>query len=1147
MKKIMAAALLLVSLLVLTCTAQAADSAVTITSDLSETNYRTTIEGTVSVRFDDSSLYNEGVLLSWHLYDAAGQELQFENQRLALTVENGEAQVPVTIDLSGVDACAGQDTVEIRFDLVDQTNVFWFSTNPVIRMDGLSVTYRHSLWGEFLESMKNVVTRQPALLALNLLADAVLIVLVLRWRRKKKTPADGTPSSRSQERPVMRISIPRAENPPSEQENASQTCSPSEKTLLREPFWKRRDGLCVFFLYCLILLGLYLRYLLAGQIPMSGDAILTFAEPYLSVISAGTGQLAMWNKYLAAGVPLISTYTPLMLLSFLPFRVLAYVLYIGFVAVGGSFAYRYFKKIGCTPLAAFCVSLCYLLSIQLGGARKSHCTLIYTMALLPVILYLVEMYFDTRKLRWLLGSAAVMALQFIVGFSQQCIYAALFVGIYLIAFGLHKRMKLGQMLRHGLLWAGAYLSLIAWKLLAITQESSFYASIGAEDTSFSTFTSYSIHPVKLLEMLFPKFLGGDVYMAFGVTNSSEMDVELFLGWLPAILILFALVVLLKNFRVRFAFAAMVVTFAYAAQAHIPYLANVIYRIPVLSGFRVPSRILFLFLFCAYTLCALALSALQEKALWGKFTRVFAVGTGVCLGGAAVILVLLRVVYRVEWMSSLWQYVRTNLLTDFLLIALCALAAILLYRFQAQLGRRAYPMLCLCVVVLTLVQTLPYTSVTAPSDPSEIQVTDDLSLRLKEELGDGKVWDAFQGIDGAHESLISLNRSITKEIPSINSYIAMNDPRLYRMMSGAAAGPLNYSGLMTGSLNADQNLHLQNALLSMLGITYIIDSSGLVSADTGILTVDLSSGQTVAQAPEIQLSADGAPYAVYSSAFPIEPYTCYQISFDCVSDMEQSFYVDFYGGAGYDSEGQQAAFTADTAPTHCSAVVYSGDTAQADGELCWRIIAMGEGNLTIKDFTISVLTSQREENVYQLWDEGDGTPIYLNTHARDILYVPDEIAALADAEALITNNLAYQVDRVNYTNDLSPVTLDTAGTSISNIDFSYNDITATVDTAADTFVNFSQCSYPGWKAYVDGEETELYTVNGLIMGMEVPAGTHTIRFAYVSWLLIAGLGYSTCAVVVLAAALVVTLRRDKKPRQAGASSQNFTETEEESVS
>ena len=73
-------------------------------------------------------------------------------------------------------------------------------------------------------------------------------------------------------------------------------------------------------------------------------------------------------------------------------------------------------------------------------------------AVFPVILYFIERYFTTRKLRWLLGSSVAMAAQFYLGMFQHTIYADIFLAIYLISFGLHYKMKIAVMLRHGMIW-----------------------------------------------------------------------------------------------------------------------------------------------------------------------------------------------------------------------------------------------------------------------------------------------------------------------------------------------------------------------------------------------------------------------------------------------------------------------------------------------------------------------------------------------------------------------------------------------------------------------------------------------------------------------------------------------------------------------
>ncbi len=59
----------------------------------------------------------------------------------------------------------------------------------------------------------------------------------------------------------------------------------------------------------------------------------------------------------------------------------------------------------------------------------------------------------------------------------------------------------------------------------------------------------------------------------------------------------------------------------------------------------------------------------------------------------------------------------------------------------------------------------------------------------------------------------------------------------------------------------------------------------------------------------------------------------------------------------------------------------------------------------------------------------------------------------------------------------------------------NSITAAVSCDKETFINFSQNYHNGWKAYIDGAETEVYLVDEAIMGIKVPAGDHVIEFVF----------------------------------------------------
>jgi uncharacterized membrane protein YfhO len=54
----------------------------------------------------------------------------------------------------------------------------------------------------------------------------------------------------------------------------------------------------------------------------------------------------------------------------------------------------------------------------------------------------------------------------------------------------------------------------------------------------------------------------------------------------------------------------------------------------------------------------------------------------------------------------------------------------------------------------------------------------------------------------------------------------------------------------------------------------------------------------------------------------------------------------------------------------------------------------------------------------------------------------------------------------------------------------------VETDRQSFLTVSEVYYPaGWKAYIDGKETEIYPVNYILRGVVVPAGKHTLEMKF----------------------------------------------------
>jgi hypothetical protein len=95
------------------------------------------------------------------------------------------------------------------------------------------------------------------------------------------------------------------------------------------------------------------------------------------------------------------------------------------------------------------------------------------------------------------------------------------------------------------------------------------------------------------------------------------------------------------------------------------------------------------------------------------------------------------------------------------------------------------------------------------------------------------------------------------------------------------------------------------------------------------------------------------------------------------------------------------------------------------------------------------------------------------------------------------------------------------------------VTLRASLSAPGYVVLSDSWYPGWKAYVDGQEAEIERANVLFRAVYVPAGTHTVRLEYRPVSYRVGLGISTVTLAGLAAAWALLKRkRTRRPKPVG---------------
>jgi hypothetical protein len=115
-------------------------------------------------------------------------------------------------------------------------------------------------------------------------------------------------------------------------------------------------------------------------------------------------------------------------------------------------------------------------------------------------------------------------------------------------------------------------------------------------------------------------------------------------------------------------------------------------------------------------------------------------------------------------------------------------------------------------------------------------------------------------------------------------------------------------------------------------------------------------------------------------------------------------------------------------------------------------------------------------------------------------------------------------------------------SVTVTKFASREIVLNASTDADALLVLSEVYYPaGWKAFIDGAETEIYKTNYVLRSVVVPKGKHTIEFKFEPAAYVAGYDITLGAWGVTFLLILVGLWREpwvrerfaRKPQPAGA--------------
>lgn len=153
----------------------------------------------------------------------------------------------------------------------------------------------------------------------------------------------------------------------------------------------------------------------------------------------------------------------------------------------------------------------------------------------------------------------------------------------------------------------------------------------------------------------------------------------------------------------------------------------------------------------------------------------------------------------------------------------------------------------------------------------------------------------------------------------------------------------------------------------------------------------------------------------------------------------------------------------------------------------------------------------------LLQETDSFRLFENPTALPRVYLArrlDHASSPQEAQALVARleNARAPVAVVEEEISLPPVddTTDPPWNATLSVD-APNRVAIDVETAAPGILVLADLHFPGWEASIDGELCAIHRVNGLVRGVRVPAGRHTVTFVYRPWSFIAGLGLAAAAI------------------------------------
>jgi hypothetical protein len=328
-----------------------------------------------------------------------------------------------------------------------------------------------------------------------------------------------------------------------------------------------------------------------------------------------SGFLPLWDPYIFSGMPFLAAAQAGILyplnwfyLIFSP-AAATNLMVVSSYMVAGVGAYLYARRIGTSVSGSMLTALVWQFSGALVG-QIAHINIVQNSAILPWLLWSIEAYAQTIKLRHGVLLAALLALQFFAGHQQTFAYSLILIAAYAITMSLSNE-SLRKRYLSALLFMVSGLMLAAVQILPTFEL--LRNSLRATAT-YDFFISFSMPRRFVLTWLAPYVMGGGDGRLFAAPYVGPPFYQEMIGYVGLLAVMLAIIAVLIKRDPRTKFWAVIAALAFilALGGYAPSsFYKFIYHVPVLNLFRVPARHLMEVDFALAVLAGRGLSVLSR--------------------------------------------------------------------------------------------------------------------------------------------------------------------------------------------------------------------------------------------------------------------------------------------------------------------------------------------------------------------------------------------------------------------------------------------------------------------------------------------------------------------------------------------------------